>query len=290
MISPLNDMKIAVLSDIHGNFPALEKVTDHIESWKPDLVFVAGDIVNRGPRSNDCLDFLRKKQRDSGWRIIRGNHEDYVISRADPEDPKSGPVYDIYQPTHYIYKQLNYDVSGLVSLPDVITEYGPDQQEIRMVHASMRHNRDGIYPETDAINLEEQINPPPAVFITGHTHRPLVRKIGGSLIVNAGSVGLPFDGDRRTGYAQIIFRGNRWEARTVRFEYDIAQAKKDFYDTGYLEGAGPISKMVLLELQLALSQLWHWSARYTMAILDGRMTVAESTEEFLKDPIIKPYW
>jgi len=48
--------------------------------------------------------------------------------------------------------------------------------------------------------------------------------------------------------------------------------------------------MVLLELQLALSQLWHWSARYTMAILDGRMTVAESTEEFLKDPIIKPYW
>jgi predicted phosphodiesterase len=283
-------MRIAVLSDIHGNFPALERVTDHIENWKPDLVFVAGDIVNRGPRSHDCLKFLNNKKRESGWGIIRGNHEDYVISRADPEDPKSGPVYDLYQPTHYIYAQLNYDVSRLVSLPEIIAECGPDQREVRMVHASMRHNRDGIYPETGAVDLGEQIYPPPAVFITGHTHRPLVRKFGGTLVVNAGSVGLPFDGDRRTGYAQITYHKDHWDARIIRLEYDIAQAEKDFYDTGYLEGAGPIAKIVLLELELAFSQLWHWSARYTMAILDERMTVEESTREFLKDPITKPYW
>ena len=283
-------MKIAVLSDIHGNFPALERITDHVENWKPDLVFVAGDIVNRGPRSHDCLNFLDNKKQESDWRIIRGNHEDYVISRAEPEDPKSGPVYDIYQPTHYTFEQLNYDISGLVSLSESITEYGPDQQEVRMVHASMRHNRDGIYPETSVDDLKIQINPPPAVFITGHTHRPLVRKMGGTLVVNAGSVGLPFDGDRRSGYAQITYRKGYWDARIIRLEYDIAKAKKDFQDTGYREGAGPIAEMVLLELDLALSQLWHWSARYTMAILDGRMTVAESTEEFLKEPITKPYW
>ena len=112
-------MKIAVLSDIHGNFPALEAITDHIERWTPDLVFVAGDIVNRGPRSHHCLWFLEGKQRDNSWKIIRGNHDDYVISREDPKDPKQGPRYELFKPAHFIYQQLNNDVSGLKSLPEV---------------------------------------------------------------------------------------------------------------------------------------------------------------------------
>ena len=49
-------MKIAVLSDIHGNFVALQAVFEHIEAWRPDHTIVAGDIVNRGPRSKDCLE------------------------------------------------------------------------------------------------------------------------------------------------------------------------------------------------------------------------------------------
>lgn len=43
-------MKIATLADIHGNYQALITVIDHVERWKPDLVFVLGDIINRGPR------------------------------------------------------------------------------------------------------------------------------------------------------------------------------------------------------------------------------------------------
>ena len=60
-------MKIAVLTDIHGNFPALEAVTEQVERWQPDVVFVAGDIVNRGPRSHDCLRFLQQKKQTEAW-------------------------------------------------------------------------------------------------------------------------------------------------------------------------------------------------------------------------------
>ena len=283
-------MKIAVLSDIHGNYPALEAVTDHVERWQPDLVFVAGDIVNRGPRSHDCLQFLFIKQATDGWEIIRGNHEDYVISRGDPKDPKVGPQFELYQPTHFIYKQLNYDASEITALPEEINKHPNKLGTIRMVHASMRHNRDGIYPETSDAKLKKQIDPAPDVFITGHTHRPLVRRLKKTLVINAGSVGLPFDEDQRAGYAQITFGKGCWGAEIIRLPYDFNQAKKDFYETGYLEGAGPLARIVLLELELALSQLWHWSARYSQPILKGEISVSESTEAFLKDPVQEPYW
>jgi putative phosphoesterase len=283
-------MKIAVLSDIHGNYPALESVTDHVERWEADLVLVAGDIVNRGPRSHDCLKFLEWKRQERGWEIIRGNHEDYVISRADPKDPKTGPLYDLFQPTHFIFEQLNGDVSSLVSMPEEVKKTSPGSGEVRMVHASMRHNRDGIYPETRDQKLKQQISPPPEVFITGHTHRPFVRRLENTLVVNAGSVGLPFDGYRRAGYAQITRHRDHWQANIIRLPYDITQAERDFYDSGYLEGAGPIATIVLLELRLALSQLWHWSEKYSHPVLEKKITVAESTQEFLQDPITKPYW
>ena len=54
-------MKIAALADIHGNYQALIAVIDHVERWKPDLVFVLGDIINRGPCSSDCLQLIQQK-------------------------------------------------------------------------------------------------------------------------------------------------------------------------------------------------------------------------------------
>ena len=74
--------KLAVLSDIHGNFAALQAVADHIDRWQPDAVVVAGDIVNRGPRSRDCLRFVLARAAEAGWQIIRGNHEEYVLRVA----------------------------------------------------------------------------------------------------------------------------------------------------------------------------------------------------------------
>ena len=77
-------MRIAVLSDIHGNLPALRTVIADIDAWSPDLVVVGGDIVNRGPRSGECLDVLVERQWADGWRLLRGNHEDFVLDCADP--------------------------------------------------------------------------------------------------------------------------------------------------------------------------------------------------------------
>jgi predicted phosphodiesterase len=59
-------MKIAVLADIHSNFVALQSAVEHLARWQPDRVILAGDLVNRGPRPAECLEFFQVRARLAG--------------------------------------------------------------------------------------------------------------------------------------------------------------------------------------------------------------------------------
>lgn len=282
-------MKIAVLADIHANFIALQTAAEQIEAWKPDHVIVAGDVVNRGPRPAECLSFVYEKAHTHGWRLLRGNHEDYVIGRAQPDVPRRGPAFDVHRASFWTYQRLNYDVSTLEIMPYQQSLSDPLGKEVRFVHASMRGIRDGIYPETSDESLRAKIypqdkfpgGPPLALFCVGHTHRPLIRRLDGVLVVNAGSAGLPFDGDQRLAYAQLTWRGGVWHAEIARLEYDLAQAEQDFYTTGYLEGGGPLVKIVQLELRTASSLLYNWGVQYQERALAGEISMQDSVRQFL---------
>jgi len=283
-------MKIAVLADIHANFPALEVVAGHVNKWQPDMVFVAGDTVNRGPRSLDCLRFVQEKQQTEGWQVVRGNHEDYVIRRSHPDDPRSGPLLELYRNAYFTYQQLNEDVSDLLAMPEQISRDFDEGGEFRVVHASMRGTRIGIHHKTSDDTLSELIAPPPAVFAAGHTHQPLVRTLNGTLVVNAGSVGLPFDKDTRAGYAQITRKNDQWRAEIVRLPYDMEQARRDFYETGFMEAGGPLSELILIELETGVSQLYQWNAQYVDLVRNGEISIAESVRRFLEEPVSRTDW
>lgn len=282
-------MKIAVLADIHANYPALLAVLDHLEHWQPDRVIVAGDIVNRGPRPAEVLRLIRRKQSEEGWLILKGNHEDYVLFHNHPDAPHTGPLFEIYRYSYWTYQRLHDHIPYLRGLPDEITEQTAGG-EVRAVHASMRDNRTGIYPEMTDRLIARLIHPAPALMLVGHTHRPLIRTIGRCLVVNVGSVGLPFDGDRRAAYAQVTYQGGRWQARIVRLDYDSARTEHDFIETGFLEQAGPLARLILLELRLALSQLYCWTEKYHNAVLKGEISMEESVRRYLQEPITHPYW
>jgi len=283
-------MKIAVLTDIHANYRALETIVDHIDRWKPDQVIVAGDIINRGPRSLCCLQLISEKMQNQGWQVIRGNHEDYVIEREQPDDPKSGIQYEMYQPVHFTYRQLNEDLTQIRALPTELNLDFGRLGDIRVCHASMLGNRDGIYPENTDSEIKRKISPAPGVFITGHTHRPLIRQINQSLVVNAGSAGLPFDGDTRATYAQIFHQNGGWHASIIRLDYDLEKAEQDFHDYGFVSGGGPLVGLILLELQTGLGQLYQWVYKYYPLIKNQDISVALSVKEFLDHPVSNPYW
>jgi predicted phosphodiesterase len=281
-------MKIAVIADPHANFVALQAITAHIEKWKPDHVIVAGDLVNRGPRPAECLSFVLEKVDNEGWLQVRGNHEDYVISQAQPDAPRRGPVAEVHQASYWTYRQLGSDVNPLIQMPFQQSLLDPEGREVRFVHASMQGNRVGIYPETTEIDLFAKVgllnkdhSIPPAVFCVGHTHRPLIREFKGVLVVNAGSSGLPFDGDLRPAYARLSWNKSRWSAEIVRVEYNRKQAEQDFFDSGYLEEAGPLVKLVLIEHRTARSQLYQWSVRFQEPALQGQISMDESVRKYL---------
>ena len=150
-------MKFAVLADIHGNYPALQTVTDHIERWQPDKVFVAGDIVNRGPNPIECLKLVQEKQQTDGWQVVRGNHEEYVIGFADPDSSYNKIEYKIFQCSHWTYQLLGEGLSALQEMPFYLDVCGSGIADARVVHASMAGSSDGVFPFTSDIQLRHKI-------------------------------------------------------------------------------------------------------------------------------------
>src|SRR3954447_19728660 len=272
--------KLAVLSDIHGNFAALQAVADHIDRWDPDVVVVAGDIVNRGPRSRECLHFVMAHAAESGWQIIRGNHEEYVLGAAREPGTRPGLVGTVRENVEWTARQLGDALAIIDSLPAQISLRAPDGGEARVVHASMRYNRDNILPDTPDEILREQIAPAPPLICVGHTHRPLIRTIDATLVVNAGSAGLPFDGDTRPSYAQLTWQAG-WHATIERVDYDRDQAARDYDETGFMRDSGPIAALIYDEFRTARPHLSRWMARYNDAVLAGELTADESVRDYL---------
>lgn len=283
-------MKIAVLADIHANFQALQVTIDHVEKWKPDYVIVAGDTINRGPKPQNCLNLVLYKNKNDNWRLIRGNHEDYVIKQGSINSPREGPIADVHRASIWTYEQIERNLKPLEMMAFMQDLYDNKGKLIRIVHASMLGNRIGVYPETRDKDLRKLILGSndfnisiPNIFCAGHTHRPLIRKIDQILVVNAGSVGLPFDGDQRASYAQIEINNSNRLSRIIRLKYDIDKAIKDFKQSDYLDGGGPLVKLVLLELMTSKSHLYSWAKEYQALALQGRIGMKDSVDRYLAD-------
>ena len=282
-------MKIAVLADIHANYIALRTAIDHLSRWRPAQVIIAGDIVNRGPRPAECLDLVQDKMDSDGWLALRGNHEDYVIIQANPDAPRQGPALEVHLASYWTFQQLGSDVARLSDMPLQQILPSPDRRTVQFVHGSLLGARDGIYPETSDNSLRKKIGldqlsqteTSSALFGVGHTHRPVIRWLNGVLVVNAGSVGLPFDHDTRLAYAQLTWSNGNWRAEIIRLAYDLDRAERDFHDTGYLENAGPLSQLVKIELLTASSHLYNWAIEFQESALDGKISVHESVRKYL---------
>ena len=206
-------MKLAVLSDIHGNWPALAATAADIDAWRPDMVVVNGDVVNDGPSNPACWRYVAQRRRSDGWHILRGNHEEYVAEWRQSATPRDGPAYDLIRLSHWTYNQLNGDVDELAALPERWEWLAPDGSRLIVMHGSLLGNRAGIYPFTTDENVRARIEAGAQVFVTAHTHVPHVRVLDGTQVINVGSVGVPGDGDGRAAYGRLTWtRGRGWRA------------------------------------------------------------------------------
>jgi len=277
-------MKIAAFADIHGNYPAMQAVVSHLEAWSPDFVINAGDTINRGTRSKACFDLLTEKLRQPQWSAIKGNHEDYVLTCDSPDAPTRGPKADIWKISFYTLAQFGGDVSAIRAQADFLALDAATERDTLVAHASMVHNRRGIYPETTVDELRTLLaDKSPSLFIVGHTHRPLTRTLDNTLIVNVGSAGLPFDGFWQPSYAQITYLDGVWQAEIVRVPYDWKAAARDFIETDFINLGGPLAHIILAELLLCRPLMAPWTYLYQKPVLDGEITLEQSVIKFLNE-------
>lgn len=283
-------MNIAVLSDIHGNVPALHAVAADIESCAPDKVIVNGDIVNRGPCSRAALRFVLRKREHGDWLLLRGNHEDFLLGYGQLDEDLDGPESEINQFVHFAYEQLNGEVDALLQMPERYSWFAADGSEFRVVHASMHSNRDGLYADMTDEQLRERIQPAPAVFVTSHTHQPFIRQVDSTLVVNTGSVGAPFDLDWHPSYGRFTWQSeDGWRAEIARVKYDRRLIERDYVRSGFLDEGGPLAQIMLVELRRSRGLIFHWARQYQEAVASGEISLEESVRRVLQEKEIRPF-
>ena len=285
-------MKLAVLSDIHANWPALAATMADVDAWRPDLVLVNGDVVNSGPSNVACWEAVRQRAAADGWVLLRGNHEEYVAEWLEYAGPRHGPAYDLIRLSEWTYHQLDDPAAAMAmaALPERWQWAAPDGSRLVAMHASPLGNRAGIYPFTTDEEARRKIVPGAAVFLTAHTHVPHQRLLDGTQVVNTGSIGLPGDGDGRASYGRVTWERRRgWRAEIVRVAYDRAAAERDFFASGFLAEAGPEAEMALVEFRAARDARTRWRAIYGDSVRRGELTLGETIRLFLDETEFRPF-
>ena len=188
-------MKIAVISDIHGNMEALDSVLEDISKKECDKIFVLGDYAMAGPEPDKTVDYFAKKIDDSKFTMIQGN-TDLMIADYSEE------LYNSLKTKAPIMAEaLQNDVEIITAEHKEFLKNLPAQKEVTvdgikflLVHGSPRKNNEDILPDTPTEELDKMLeNVNADVVLCGHTHIPCgFQTESKKTVVNAGSVGRTF--------------------------------------------------------------------------------------------------
>jgi predicted phosphodiesterase len=223
-LSPEDDLsaelRIALLSDVHGNLTALTAVADALVTEEPlDDIVVAGDLLQGGSRPREVWDSLIAR----GWTLIRGNEDDSL--QVDPPWTYAGT--DRYRNaflagTAWTRSQIGEEIlSSLAALPDRWRRVTP-VGDLLVVHASPRSIVDqagGVHNSLADVS-KAYGGTGAQVIAFGHYHRAFVRTTPFALLINVASVGLPRDGRAVACYTIVTASKDGWVVEQRQVPYD----------------------------------------------------------------------
>jgi putative phosphoesterase len=196
-------MRIAIISDIHGNLTALDAVLADLRQQKPDVICHGGDLAFGGCNPSEVIDCIVQE----GWKGVLGNTDEMLW------DTSTRPALEASAPQLKPLFKVLFDMSG----PATTKMIGPSRlawmralpTELRHANLALMHASPGNLwrspmETADDAELEKtykQLNA--AIVVYCHIHKPFVRKIGNMTVCNTGSVGSPYDGDPRSSYLMI---------------------------------------------------------------------------------------
>ncbi len=224
-------MRLAFLSDIHANQPALLNVIDDIATQEVDKTYCLGDLVGYGPTPNKVIDTIRFLR----FPTVMGNYDEGVgFDRGDcgcayvtDEDKINGQA-SIEWTTERVTPDNKEFLRNLLGK----IEFTVDGLRFLLIHGSPRRINEYLYEDRPEASLMRILDPLDIdVMVCGHTHKQYHRQVAGIHIINDGSVGKPKDGDPRACYA-ILDTDEALSVEFRRVEYPIGLVAKRIIDTG----------------------------------------------------------
>ena len=270
-------MRLAVLSDIHGNLAALEAVLEHAEREQVDGYVVIGDVVIGAPDSVLCWERVAELK----CPVVRGNHEGYLAVFGTGAAPAAFSTPQ-FAPVAWAAQRFGNETREMLgALPLSVTL--PEVPDVRFVHASLCNDRDNVdaytpEPELAAMfsNLTER-----CVF-RGHNHIAATRLWHKHTLYTVGSVGIPLGGVTKAQYAVLERHAGTWHPTFYAVPYDVEATLKRFHDTGYLDEAGPMAHLFYREVATATHQFNPFWRGYERCSEGGRLGLEAAVRNFIR--------
>ena len=184
-------MRTAILSDVHGNAIALRAVVEELDAGGIERVVCLGDVCQGGPEPETCVDLLQER----GWPTVLGNADAFVLDPSTAQGSSEAVSERQLEVRQWTYERLGS------SRRDVIAAYAPtisaqlgDRRDLLGCHAIPADYHSVVLPVAPEDEFRAAFGGTGAdVVACGHIHLPYVRRIGASLVLNPGSVGLGYD-------------------------------------------------------------------------------------------------
>jgi putative phosphoesterase len=215
-------MRVAIISDIHGNITALEAVLDDLRSRGVEASYCLGDLVGYAPFPNEVIEGIQRDQIPT----IMGNYDDGVgfdrdecgCAYRDPEEQRLGDM-SLEWTKRAVTPERKAFLRGLQ--PEI--RFEADGKRFRLVHGSPRRMNEYLFEDRPLSSFQRLAATSDCdALIFGHTHKPYTKRVDGVLFLNAGSVGKPKDGDPRACYAVLDTAGDI-SVEFRRIPYDISK-------------------------------------------------------------------
>ncbi len=209
-------MRIAIISDVHGNLTALEAVMQDLQQQRPDVIFHGGDLATAGCNPAEVIDLIT----DAGWAGVLGNTDEMLwddsgLRAMEASAPKLRPLLATLEQ----FADATQEMIGSARL-EWLRKLPPELRHENMVllHASPGNVwRAPMDTADDQAFIDAYSSLNVGTVIYCHIHRPFIRKVGEMTICNCGSVGSPYDGDPRASYLMI----DDEQPAIRRVEYDV---------------------------------------------------------------------
>lgn len=237
-------MKIAVISDIHGNMQALDAVLEDIEKENCQKIYCLGDLAMAGPDPIATIDKIKWMENDGKIEVIQGNTDEMI---------GYGDVVEIVKAKFPVMGNALEDDVAII--PPDLKEYLknlPKQKEIEiegvkilLVHGSPRKNDENIFPKMRIEKIEHIIDEVDAnLILCGHTHIPCgYQTRDRKTLINVGSVGRPLTKDTKSCYLTIEIANGDYRVEHRFVKYNKQKASEILSKRGF-KGAEQMSKML----------------------------------------------